>query len=61
VALTAYEVAAGTYDLVPVAEGWSTNMARQLKPCMVFVPTKMMETKETWRIWLQDTITGTSA
>jgi len=46
VALTAYEVAAGTYDLVPVAEGWSTNMARQLKPCMVFVPTKMMETKE---------------
>ncbi len=46
VALCSYEVAAGTYDLHPVAEGWATNMARQLKPCTVFVPTKQMETKE---------------
>lgn len=46
VALCSYEVSAGTYDLHPVAEGWATNMAKQLKPCMVFVPTKAMEDKD---------------
>lgn len=46
VAICSYEVEAGTYDLIPVSEGWVQNMASQLKPCMVFVPTKMMETKE---------------
>lgn len=44
VAVTGYEVAAGTYDLVPVLDAWLTYMAGLFKPCLGFVATKENET-----------------
>lgn len=46
VAMCNYEVDAGTYDLHTTGEAWVMNMAMQLKPCILFVPTAQMETKE---------------
>ena len=45
VALTQYEVSAGTYDLVPILDGWLTYMANQFRPCLGFVACKKNEDK----------------
>jgi hypothetical protein len=46
VALTAYEVQSGTYDLHVIASQWSTSENTKFRPTIVFVPTKPSETPE---------------
>jgi hypothetical protein len=46
VAICSFEVAAGTYDLIPEFEAWLNTMAANFKPCLGFTPTKKLETKE---------------
>lgn len=36
-AITEYEVAAGTHDLIPVLDAWSLEMANKFHPCQCFV------------------------
>lgn len=35
--LTEYEVEEGTHDLIPVLDGWATEMANKFHPCQCFV------------------------
>lgn len=44
VAITSYEVAEDTYDLVPVLDAWLSYMAGLFKPCLGFVAAKENET-----------------
>ena len=46
VALCAYEVVAGTYDLHVIASQWATAENTKFRPTVVFVPTKPSETPE---------------
>jgi len=45
VALTKFEVSTGTYDLVPILDGWLTYMANQFRPCLGFIACKKNEDK----------------
>lgn len=37
VALTSYEVGEGSYDLIPILDGWLKEMADRFQPCLGFV------------------------